>query len=71
MASQDGNSRRSARRMVFIIVASVLVVSVAWTYLMGDAVVASNRAVMRQQAVIDHLKETLSTVKDAETGQRG
>jgi PAS domain S-box-containing protein len=71
MTNQDANRARAARLTVFFTVAIVLVLTVAATFMMGNAVVSSNHAVMQQQAVIDHLKDALSTVKDAETGQRG
>jgi PAS domain S-box-containing protein len=71
MATSDANTGRSTRRTLFILVAVVLLLSIAWTYLMGNAVVSSNQEIVREQAVISHLTEVLSTVKDAETGQRG
>jgi PAS domain S-box-containing protein len=71
MASQDVSTSSRRRKTLFLAVAVLLLLSVAVTYLMGDAAMRSSRAVTRQQAVIDDLRETLSTVKDAETGQRG
>lgn len=63
--------RRIGTGILFLIMAAMLIVSVLANYLMGQAAVRSNRAVVRQQAVIDQVQETLSTMKDAETGQRG
>ncbi len=69
--STSPHKRRLGLGTLFLIMAAVLVASVLANYLMGRAVVQFNRAVIREQAVIDQLKETLSTMKDAETGQRG
>ena len=61
----------SRLRAVFIAMASVLIASGLATYLIGAAVIARNHDVAVQRAHISLLEETLSTVKDAETGQRG
>ena len=58
-------------RMVFLIMAIVLVTSVLVTFQMGRMVLRANEAVIKRRVVIDGLDDVLSTVKDAETGQRG
>ncbi|HEX3359069.1 MAG TPA: CHASE3 domain-containing protein [Tepidisphaeraceae bacterium] len=58
-------------RGIFIIVALVLIASIIAAYLFGAALVSSQKTLIREQAVIDHLQRTLSIVKDLETGQRG
>ncbi len=58
-------------RMVFLTMAIVLVVSVLSAYFMGRLVVKANEAVIGRHTVVDHLVNVLSTMKDAETGQRG
>ena len=71
MTGPESYAKRGHQRTVFLTVAIVLVTSVCCAYLMGAAAVRANQAVMNQQAVIDSLKETLATLSDAETGQRG
>ena len=61
----------SALGLLFLTMAGVLVISVFVNYWMGRAAVESNRALTRQQVVIDQIQEILSTMKDAETGLRG
>ena len=56
---------------VFIVLPCALVSSVAVMFMMGVAVIRSDDALLRQQGVIEHLRETLITMADAETGQRG
>jgi PAS domain S-box-containing protein len=51
--------------------ALLLLATVVATYLMGAAVLHSSQILIRQHAVISSLNQTLSTLKDAETGQRG
>ncbi len=38
---------------------------------MGIATTRANRDLLRNRSLIEHLRETLSDLKDAETGQRG
>lgn len=69
--SAAARERRLGVDILFLIVAALLIVSVLANYLMGRAAVQANRAVVRQQAVIDQVQEALSTMIDAETGLRG
>ncbi|HET6247197.1 MAG TPA: CHASE3 domain-containing protein [Tepidisphaeraceae bacterium] len=56
---------------VFSLMAFVLIASAGAMYWMGMAAIDSERAVVRQHGVVSSLNQTLSTLKDAETGQRG
>jgi PAS domain S-box-containing protein len=56
---------------LFRIGALVLVISILAAYVSGMAVIHANEMIGREQALTNLLQETLSTVKDAETGQRG
>jgi PAS domain S-box-containing protein len=56
---------------VFVTLALALLASVAAMFAIGLAALRSNEGVVREQFVIDHLRETLITMADAETGQRG
>jgi PAS domain S-box-containing protein len=51
--------------------ALLLACSVAAMYQIGQNVISINLKLVDAQAVIDRLKDALSTLKDAETGQRG
>jgi PAS domain S-box-containing protein len=56
---------------VFVVLAVVFALSAVAMFWMQRSVQAAQRAVVNQQMLIDDVRETLSTVKDAETGQRG
>jgi PAS domain S-box-containing protein len=71
MTGVDSYPVRGRPRTVFLTVAIVLIVSVCCAHMMGNAALRANRAVTAQQSVIDHLNQTLATLSDAETGQRG
>ncbi len=60
-----------ALRSLFITGALILVISITISYLAGLAAIRASSSVTAEQAVVDQLRETLSTLKDAETGQRG
>ncbi|HZE97409.1 MAG TPA: PAS domain S-box protein [Planctomycetota bacterium] len=62
---------KSAIRSVFIGVVLVLFVSFAFVYVMGRIAVDSSRRLAYQRAVLLDFNRFLSSVKDAETGQRG
>lgn len=51
--------------------AILLIASVIGMYVMGLSVIQANRVVVTRQATLDAIQMTLSTFKDAETGQRG
>src|SRR5438132_740737 len=56
---------------VFLAMAALLVLSMAALHAMGRGSLARGQAVVRLQHEILQIQETLSTLKDAETGQRG
>lgn len=56
---------------LFTTMAVLLFGSIVGTYWMGVMTLNKSHEVQAQQVVIDRLQETLSTLKDAETGQRG
>lgn len=56
---------------IFLLMAVVLGLSIASMYAMGQYALHAQHAVARQQRKIIALSDVLSTVKDAETGQRG
>jgi len=62
---------RSRLKFPFAVVALVLIISTLLTYWMGMATLGKYQFVVREQATIDLLHDFLSTLKDAETGQRG
>jgi two-component system, sensor histidine kinase and response regulator len=51
--------------------AIVVVACIVAIYLIGVATIRANAAVQRHRIVAEHLQQFLSTLKDAETGQRG
>lgn len=55
----------------FFVVAVVILLSVAFTNVMGLRVIRTQEALMEAQADIKHLRAVLLTLVDAETGQRG
>ena len=63
--------QEAALKAVFSIMALVLIASLVGSYWMGLIVIRKTEAVVLQQSVIDDLREFLSTMQDAETGQRG
>ena len=71
------NARRNRHRgrrsiaPVFLAAAVLLVASVALAYWAGLLVLASNRKLLTQRSVLQHLDQVLATLTDAETGQRG
>ncbi|SPE57162.1 putative Histidine kinase [Verrucomicrobia bacterium] len=56
---------------VFLIAASLLVVSLAAMYWTGAQAIGDHREIASDRATLQQLEEILSTLKDAETGQRG
>src|SRR4051794_29910659 len=62
---------RSRPSAWFAAMAVVLVISVAAVYVMGLLTLNHTRELVRRQVVLDHLQQMFSTLKDAETGQRG
>jgi PAS domain S-box-containing protein len=52
-------------------VALALVLSVTFAYWVGLLVLHDNRTLADQRVVVEHLNQLISTLKDAETGQRG
>src|SRR3954465_4857196 len=62
---------RNSPFAVFAAMAVVLIVSVSGIYVMGVLTLQRTRHVVQHQVVIDHLQSALTTLLDAETGQRG
>jgi PAS domain S-box-containing protein len=62
---------RAVVRPIFIFVACLLTLSVAVTYVVGLRALRLNRGLARQSEQIRELEGFFSTLKDAETGQRG
>jgi PAS domain S-box-containing protein len=62
---------RSAIANVFLVATALLVASILFTYLVGLAAIESNRKVSAARAVLQRLDQLISTVRDAETAQRG
>jgi len=62
---------RSSPLAVFAAMAVVLVASVSLIYMMGLATLHRTREVVQHQMVLDHIERALTTLIDAETGQRG
>src|SRR5271163_3152383 len=58
-------------RNIFLLMALFLVAAIAIMYRAGTRATQSSSKVVDAQATIDRLKDALSTLKDAETGQRG
>jgi PAS domain S-box-containing protein len=64
-------SRKSKLVTIIATTGAVMLASLAAVYLMGRAAIGANADVLRYHVVIGELQEVLSTMKDAETGQRG
>lgn len=58
-------------RLLFTAAAVLLAVTLVFTYVVGLFVLRSSREMEHHRAAIQHLSEVVSTLKDAETGQRG
>ena len=71
MAEFRMNKSQRAGRGLFLVMAGLLAGSMGVMYWVGQIALVSTRTMSTQQATIDHLHEALSTLKDAETGQRG
>ena len=57
--------------LVFGVVALLTIATLSATYVMGLLTLAATRQVAELRTTVDDLRDTLSTLKDAETGQRG
>ena len=62
---------RATLQAIFATLAVFLIVSVAAIYWIGDRAIRKGKEVVKRRSDIDLLNNTLSTLKDAETGQRG
>jgi len=71
MSSKDHRPAPARIIPVFVIVALVFGMSATAMLVMGRVIENAERDVAGEQAVIDELRQTLSDMKDAETGQRG
>ncbi|HVT89656.1 MAG TPA: CHASE3 domain-containing protein [Tepidisphaeraceae bacterium] len=65
------NHGRPGVTVVFLAAAALLVVSILFTYVAGNIALQSNIELTNKQAILQRLEQFLSTIKDAETGQRG
>jgi len=57
--------------VIFIAVGGVMLAGLVAIFLIGRAAIEADRNVLSQHIIVGELKDGLSTVKDAETGQRG
>ena len=64
-------SRKSKLLTIIVTIGCVMIASLAAIYVIGRATLGANKDVLRYHVVIGELQEVLSTMKDAETGQRG
>ena len=73
LSYRETNPRRLSYGIaaVFTVLAVVFGLSAAAMFWMQRVIERAQREVIAQQAIIDELRQTLSAVKDAETGQRG
>jgi CHASE3 domain sensor protein len=56
---------------IFTIAGGVMLDGLVAIFFIGRAVIEADHDLLRQHTMISELQETLSTLKDAETGQRG
>jgi PAS domain S-box-containing protein len=61
----------SALLNVFLLAAALLIGSFGLMYAVGQHALASHRRIETQRAVLQHLARSLSTLEEAEAGQRG
>src|ERR1700728_2176474 len=64
-------SQRSKLATIIAIVGGVLIASLLVILVIGRAAISGNADIVNYHTVIGELQGTLSTLKDAETGQRG
>jgi PAS domain S-box-containing protein len=64
-------SQRSKIAMIVMTTGAVVLLSMATMYMMGRVVIKANRDLILYHGIIGQLRETFSTLIDAETGQRG
>src|SRR3954466_12900591 len=65
--------RRDSTRLVLIfgLMAAVLLVSTSIAYWFGLRALDASRTLIQYQSIIHTIDDTVSTLRDAETGQRG
>ncbi len=64
-------SGRSAIANVFLLATTLLAASLLFTYFIGLVSIQTNAKVTAARGVLQHLEQIVSTVRDAETAQRG
>lgn len=64
-------SKKSKLAAIIATTGGVILISLVAVFLMGWAAIDANDDVLRYHVAIGQLREILSTLKDAETGQRG
>jgi PAS domain S-box-containing protein len=63
--------RRNVLAAIFIAVGAVMLAGLVAIFFIGRAAIEADGSVLSQHIIVGELKDGLSTVKDAETGQRG
>src|SRR5436190_6784369 len=63
--------RPRATLRFFLFAVGVLATSILVTYFIGAAAIESSRRVARERSILQDLENLISSLKDAETGQRG
>ncbi len=64
-------SKKSARGTILTTAGIVMLASLAAIYFMGLLAIRADGTLLKYHAAIGRLQDMLSTMKDAETGQRG
>jgi len=67
----DGSRGEPRFDPLFLVIAGLLVASIGVIYWTGVRAVEANRKLSVQRSAIEHVGQALSTLTDAETGQRG
>lgn len=64
-------SKRSKLTSIIVTAAAILIATILAISAMAALTVRANQEVLRRRAVIDRVRQALSSMKDAESGQRG
>jgi len=64
-------SRRSPLALIVRTTGEIVLLTLAAVYMIGRAVFSANHELVRYHGIISDLQQTLATLEDAETGQRG
>jgi len=63
--------RRTSIRPLFLAAAGLMAGSLLFAYVVGKVAVESSNRVASRRMIVQHLEQYVSSLKDAETGQRG